>query len=94
LKNVGATYQRLMDRVFHNLIGRSVEIYVNDLVNVSSALKAYNLHLNLEKYSSSGVKANLKNCPIIIDMRSLKDVKEVQCLIWRLTTVTRFMCEV
>jgi len=32
LKNVGATYQRLMDIVFHDMIGRSVEVYVDDIV--------------------------------------------------------------
>ena len=32
LKNVGATYQRLMDKVFADQIGRNVEVYVNDMV--------------------------------------------------------------
>jgi hypothetical protein len=32
LKNVGATYQRLMDRVFKDHIRRNVEVYVDDMV--------------------------------------------------------------
>lgn len=32
LKNAGATYQRLMDRVFHNQIGKCMEVYVDDMV--------------------------------------------------------------
>jgi len=32
LKNAGATYQKLMDRVFTHLIGKSVELYVDDMV--------------------------------------------------------------
>ncbi|GJW48199.1 hypothetical protein Tco_0079845, partial [Tanacetum coccineum] len=32
LKNVGATYQRLVDKVFHNQIGRNLEAYVDDMV--------------------------------------------------------------
>ncbi|XP_022897478.1 uncharacterized protein LOC111411151 [Olea europaea var. sylvestris] len=32
LKNAGATYQRLIDKVFANLIGRNVEAYVDDMV--------------------------------------------------------------
>ena len=32
LKNVGATYQRLMDRVFKPLLKNSVEVYVDDIV--------------------------------------------------------------
>ena len=30
LKNTGATYQRVMDYIFHKLIGRIVEIYIDD----------------------------------------------------------------
>jgi len=32
LTNVGATYKRLMDKVFKLLIGKSVEVHVNDMV--------------------------------------------------------------
>jgi len=32
LKNVGATYQRLMDKVFSHLTGHCVEVYVDDMV--------------------------------------------------------------
>nr|GEY53862.1 reverse transcriptase domain-containing protein [Tanacetum cinerariifolium] len=32
LKNVGATYQRLMDKAFDSQIGRNIEVYVDDLV--------------------------------------------------------------
>jgi hypothetical protein len=32
LKNAGATYQRLMNRMFHDQIGRNVEVYVNDML--------------------------------------------------------------
>jgi hypothetical protein len=32
LKNAGATYQRLMDKVFKNEIGKTIEVYVDDMV--------------------------------------------------------------
>ncbi|GKC89207.1 reverse transcriptase domain-containing protein [Tanacetum coccineum] len=32
LKNVGATYQRLVDKAFDNQVGRNIEVYVDDLV--------------------------------------------------------------
>jgi len=32
LKNVGATYQRLIDKIFKGMIGRNVEVYVKDIV--------------------------------------------------------------
>jgi len=45
LKNAGATYQRLMDKIFKGMIGRSVEVYVDDIVvkfnSCSQQSKAY-----------------------------------------------------
>uniref|UniRef100_A0A2N9FX15 Uncharacterized protein n=1 Tax=Fagus sylvatica TaxID=28930 RepID=A0A2N9FX15_FAGSY len=32
LKNAGATYQRLMNKMFHHQIGRNVEVYVDDML--------------------------------------------------------------
>ena len=32
LKNAGATYQRLMNKVFTDQIGRIMEVYVDDMV--------------------------------------------------------------
>ena len=32
LKNVGVTYQRLVNHMFRELIGRSMEVYVDDLL--------------------------------------------------------------
>jgi len=63
LKNIGATYQRLMDKVFSHLMGKCVEVYVDDMVvkspshhqhaqdlsAVFSALRQYNLRLNPDK---------------------------------------------
>jgi hypothetical protein len=43
LKNVGATYQRAMNYIFHELIGKIVEIYIDDVV-----IKSLNHHTHLE----------------------------------------------
>ena len=32
LKNAGTTYQRLMTKIFKPLIGRSMEVYIDDIV--------------------------------------------------------------
>ena len=42
LKNVGATNQRAMNYIFHKLIGRIVEIYIDDVIVKS---KGYKEHL-------------------------------------------------
>lgn len=63
LKNVGATYQRLMDKIFHHQIGRCMEVYVDDMVVCSSShqqhlqdlaeifqqIQHYNMRLNPSK---------------------------------------------
>nr|KYP73952.1 Transposon Ty3-I Gag-Pol polyprotein [Cajanus cajan] len=38
LKNAGATYQRLMNKIFQNQIGKNMEVYVDDMVVKSNDL--------------------------------------------------------
>jgi len=119
LKNAGATYQRLMDKVFSHSMGKFVDVYVDDMVvkspshhqhaqdlsAVFSALRQYNLRLNLDKcifgvdhskflgfmLTQRGIEANPEKCNAIIEMRSPTSVKKVQRLIGRLTTIFRFL---
>ncbi|XP_025661287.1 uncharacterized protein [Arachis hypogaea] len=46
LKNAGATYQRLMDKVFKDHIGRNIKIYVKDKVVKSSSEQQHEVDLN------------------------------------------------
>ncbi len=63
LKNAGATYQRLMNKVFNSQIGRNMEAYVDDMIVKSrmpsnhitdlsetfQRLREFGIHLNPEK---------------------------------------------
>ena len=63
LKNAGATYQRLMNKMFTHQIGRNVQVYVNDMLVKSlhennhldnlqetfDTLQSYNMKLNPSK---------------------------------------------
>ena len=63
LKNAGATYQRLMNKMFAHQIGRNVQVYVDDMLVKSlqendhlsnlqetfDTLRAYNMKLNPNK---------------------------------------------
>jgi len=61
LKNVGATYQRLMDMILAPMIGRNVLAYIDDMV-VTSAEK--NQHVvDLEELFTTIAKYNLKLNP-------------------------------
>ena len=44
LKNAGATYQRSMNYIFHELIGKMMEIYINDVAVKS---EGYQEHLSI-----------------------------------------------
>ena len=41
LKNAGATYQRAMNLIFHNLLGVILEVYIDDIVIKSASLDSY-----------------------------------------------------
>ncbi|WJX58397.1 hypothetical protein P8452_43858 [Trifolium repens] len=65
LKNAGATYQRLMDRVFSEQIGKNLEVYIDDMVvktteegehdqdldDILASVRKYNMRLNPAKCS-------------------------------------------
>ena len=51
LKNAGATYQRAMNLIFHDLFGVILEVYIDDIVIKSVGLDSYlaNSRLALER---------------------------------------------
>ena len=68
LKNAGSTYHRMMTRMFESLLGKNMEIYIDDMVVKSKKvsehlgdlqvvfeiLKSYKLRLNASKCSFGG----------------------------------------
>ena len=46
LKNAGATYQRLVNRMFQKQIGASMEVYIDDMLVKSIAAKLHITHLS------------------------------------------------
>ena len=65
LKNTGATYQRLVNKMFQKQIGTSIDVYIDDMLEKSvraelhiahmaelfQVLKNYNMKLNPNKYA-------------------------------------------
>ncbi|GKD84110.1 reverse transcriptase domain-containing protein [Tanacetum coccineum] len=64
LKNAGATYQILVDKVFHDQIGRNLEAYVDDMVIKSTSEEdmLVDIKETLEKFRSINMKLNPKKC--------------------------------
>ena len=64
LKNDGATYQRAMNYIFHDLIGKLVEIYIVDVVVKSASAGGHleDLRQVLERTRRFGLRMNPKKC--------------------------------
>ena len=119
LKNAGATYQRLMNRMFAPQIGRNVQVYVDDMLVKSrqeedhlkdlketfDTLCSYNMKLNPGKcafrvtagkflgfmVSQRGIEANPDKIRAIMEMKPLRNVKEVQSLNGKVAALNRFI---
>ena len=64
LKNAGATYQRAMNLIFHDLLGVILEVYIDDIVIKSASLDSHlsDLRLALERMRRYGLKMNPLKC--------------------------------
>jgi hypothetical protein len=64
LKNVGATYQRAMNYIFHEHIEKIVEIYIDDVVVKSKSFEEHlaDLWRMLECTRKHGLKMNPNKC--------------------------------
>ena len=119
LKNAGATYQRLVNRMFQKQIGTTMEVYIDDILVKSTTaelhiahlseafqiLRDYNMKLNPAKcafgvsvgkflgfiVNHRGIEANPNKIKVVLDMPSPSGIKEVQRLIGRIATLSRFV---
>ncbi|CAL9020685.1 unnamed protein product, partial [Prunus brigantina] len=64
LKNADATYQRAMNLIFHDLIGRTVEVYIDDVVVKSPSRANHPGHLcqAFARMRAHGLRMNPKKC--------------------------------
>jgi hypothetical protein len=72
LKNCGATYQRAMNLIFHDLLGIIVEVYIDDVVVKSASLNSHlaDLRLAIEKMRQYGLKMNPLKCAFGVSVAS------------------------
>ncbi|GKG41283.1 reverse transcriptase domain-containing protein, partial [Tanacetum coccineum] len=64
LKNAGATYQRLVNKVFNDQIGRNIEAYIDDMV-IKSTLEEdmlADIKETFQRFRSINMKLNPKKC--------------------------------
>jgi hypothetical protein len=60
LKNAGATYQRAMNLIFHELLGSTMKVYIDDIVVKSAEFDSHiaDLHKAFDKMHRCGLKIN------------------------------------
>ncbi|KAA3453336.1 RNA-directed DNA polymerase (Reverse transcriptase), Ribonuclease H-like protein [Gossypium australe] len=96
LKNAGATYQRAMVTLFHDMMHKDIEVYVDDMIAKSRTEKEHievlrKLFLRLRKFQ---LKLNPAKCTF--GSRSgklLGFVKEVRGFLGRLNYIARFISQ-
>ena len=64
LKNAGSTYQRMMTRMFESLLGKNIEIYIDDMVVKSKVVSEYlgDLQVVFEILRSYKLRLNASKC--------------------------------
>ncbi|CAL2246367.1 unnamed protein product [Prunus armeniaca] len=88
LKNVGATYQRLVNSLFAPLIVNTIEVYVDDMLVKSRTADQHILNLSAIQ---RGIEANPEKIQGILDMTIPKTVKDIQSLTRHVAALTRFI---
>ncbi|XP_074336054.1 uncharacterized protein LOC141673222 [Apium graveolens] len=101
LRNAGATFQRLVKRMFKDQIGKSC----SDLQEVFDILRSYNMKLNPSKCNFAvslgkflghlvtrrGIEASPEQIKAIFKLKSPSNVKDVQKLTGRVAALNRFI---
>jgi hypothetical protein len=64
LKNAGATYQRAMNLIFHDLLGMLMEVYIDNLVIKLACFEGHlaDLRIVFERMRKYNMKVNMLKC--------------------------------
>ncbi|XP_061364982.1 uncharacterized protein LOC133308378 [Gastrolobium bilobum] len=64
LKNSGATYQRMMNQVFEDQLGKNVEVYIDDMIvkSINSAVHIEDLEQTFQKLRQHNICLNPAKC--------------------------------
>nr|CAN74304.1 hypothetical protein VITISV_013003 [Vitis vinifera] len=92
LKNAGATYQRLMTKIFKPLIGHTVEVYVDDIVVKSKTREEhYDMKLNPSKCAFGVSVGKFLGFMAVMETPPPRSKKELQRLTGKLVALGRFI---
>ena len=77
LKNVGATYQRLVTKIFSPLIGRTMEVYIDDMLVKTKERPNHTNHLQetFKLLHTNGMKLNPLKCAFRVSSGKFLDFR-------------------
>ncbi|GJS98565.1 reverse transcriptase domain-containing protein [Tanacetum coccineum] len=85
LKNAGATYQRLIDKLFNHQLRRKIEVNSDDIVIKKDGIFSRQL------ITKQGIKANPSKLKAISDLQPPKSINEIQNLNRKLAALNCFL---
>ncbi|WJZ90965.1 hypothetical protein VitviT2T_010079 [Vitis vinifera] len=93
LKNAGTTYQRVATTLFHDMIHRDVEVYVDDMIVKSRDISDHLLALErfFERISERGIEVDPDKIKAILDMPAPRIEREVRGFLGRLQYISKFI---
>ena len=70
LKNTGATYQRLVTKMFKQLLGKTMEVYIDDILVKSKQCPDHITHLQeaFDLLKENGMKLNPSKCAFRVNV--------------------------
>ncbi|RVW21001.1 Retrovirus-related Pol polyprotein from transposon 17.6 [Vitis vinifera] len=86
LKNAGATYQRAATTLFHDMMHRDVEVYVDDMI-----VKSRGRSDHLAALGERGIEVDPDKIRAILDMPAPRTEREVRGFLGRLQYISRFI---
>ncbi|XP_070013547.1 uncharacterized protein [Nicotiana sylvestris] len=106
LKNAGETYMRAMETIFHDMIHKEIEVYVDDVIIKSmkqsnhvrdlrkffQRLREYNLKSTLQ-ISQRGIELDPSKIKAIQELPPPKNKTEVMSVLGRMNYISRFIAQ-
>uniref|UniRef100_A0A2N9FM26 Integrase catalytic domain-containing protein n=1 Tax=Fagus sylvatica TaxID=28930 RepID=A0A2N9FM26_FAGSY len=94
LKNAGATYQRAMVTLFHDMIHHEIEVYVDDMIAKSRTTQDHLTDLRkLFQRLKKGIEIDPTKVQAIRSMPAPKTEKEIRSFLGRINYIARFIAQ-
>uniref|UniRef100_A0A2N9FMN2 RNase H type-1 domain-containing protein n=1 Tax=Fagus sylvatica TaxID=28930 RepID=A0A2N9FMN2_FAGSY len=94
LKNAGATYQRAMVTLFHDMIHHEIEVYVDDMIAKSRTAQDHLTDLRkLFQRLKKGIEIDPAKVQAIRSMPAPRTEKEIRSFLGRINYIARFIAQ-